>query len=40
MPENTGYMIAAYIVTAVVYLVYGGSLITRGLRALREDREG
>ncbi len=40
MPENEGYMIAAYVVAAVVYLGYGGSLITRGLRALRQDREG
>jgi hypothetical protein len=40
MPENEGYMIAAYVVAAVVYLVYGGSLLTRGLRALRQDREG
>ncbi len=40
MPENAGYMIAAYIVAAVVYLIYGGSLITRGLRALRRDGEG
>ena len=39
MPENAGYMIAAYIVAAVVYLVYGGSLITRALRALRQDRD-
>lgn len=39
MPENSGYMIAAYIVTAVVYLVYSGILLTRGLRALRRDRE-
>ena len=39
MPENQGYMIAAYVVAAVVYLVYGGSLITRGLRALRQDRD-
>lgn len=40
MPENAGYMIAAYIVAAAVYLVYSGSLLTRGLRALRRDREG
>ncbi len=38
MPENAGYMIAAYIVAAVVYLVYGGSLIARALRALRQDQ--
>ena len=38
MPENTSYMIAAYVVTAVVYLVYGGSLLARGFRALRKDR--
>jgi len=40
MPENEGYMIAAYVVAAVVYLVYGGSLLTRGFRALRQNREG
>ena len=38
MPENTSYMIAAYVVTAVVYLVYGGSLLARGFSALRKDR--
>ncbi len=38
MPENTSYMIAAYVVAAVVYLLYGGSLLTKGLRALRKDR--
>lgn len=37
MPENASYMMAAYVVAAVVYLVYGGSLIIRGLRALRQD---
>ena len=38
MPENTSYMIAAYVVAAVVYLVYGASLLTKGFRALRGDR--
>ena len=38
MPDNTSYMIAAYVVAAVVYLVYGGSLLVRGFRALRKDR--
>ena len=38
MPENISYMIAAYVVAAVVYLLYGGSLLTKGLRALRKDR--
>ncbi len=39
MPQNEGYMIAAYVVAAVVYLVYGGSLVTRGLRAIRQHRD-
>ena len=34
MPENTSYMIAAYVVTAVVYLGYTGSLIGKVRRAL------
>ena len=28
-PDNTGYMVAAYIVTAVVVLFYAGSLAWR-----------
>ena len=39
MPENTSYMIAAYVVAALVYLVYGGSLLAKGLRALRKDEQ-
>ncbi len=39
MPENTSYMIAAYVVTAVVYVVYAGNLIARARRALRGRTE-
>jgi hypothetical protein len=35
MPENTGYMIAAYVVTAVIYLFYSGNLFARARRALQ-----
>ncbi len=28
-PDNAGYMIAAYVVAAVVILVYAGSLLVR-----------
>lgn len=33
-PENGGYMVAAYIVTAVVLLVYAGMLVRRAKRAV------
>ena len=33
-PENAGYFHAAYIAAAVVYLVYGWSVVRR-MRALR-----
>ena len=33
MPANSGYFVAAYAVTAVVYLLYGLSIIVR-VRAL------
>jgi len=39
MPDNSGYMIAAYIVAAVVYLSYATSLMIRARRALRERDE-
>lgn len=39
MPDNTGYMIAAYVVTALVYLVYAGRLLTKGMNALRKGRD-
>jgi hypothetical protein len=34
-PENGGYMLAAYVVTAVILLGYGLSLWRRAARALR-----
>ena len=34
-PENAGYMIAAYVVTAVILLGYVGLLWRRGATALR-----
>ena len=39
MPENTSYMIAAYVVTAVIYVVYAGNLVVRARRALQGRRE-
>jgi hypothetical protein len=35
MPSNAGYLVAAYIATAVVYSLYGFSIVvrTRRLRA-------
>ncbi len=38
MPENTNFMIAAYIVAAVIVLVYAVSLFVR-LRQAAKDRE-
>jgi hypothetical protein len=35
-PDNGGYMIAAYLVTAVVLLGYAGGLWRRARRAIRE----
>jgi hypothetical protein len=35
MPENTGYMVAAYVVTAVIYLFYAGNLLVKASRALQ-----
>lgn len=36
-PQNGGYMIAAYIVTAVIYSLYTISLWVRARNALREE---
>lgn len=33
LPNNAGYMIAAYLVTAVIILGYSVSLMVRGRRA-------
>ena len=33
-PENGGYMVAAYVVTAVVLLGYAGLLLRRARRAI------
>lgn len=38
MPENTNYMIAGYIVAAVIVLVYAVSLFVR-LRQAAKDRQ-
>ncbi len=38
MPENTNFMIAAYIVAAVIVLIYAVSLFIR-LRQAAKDRE-
>lgn len=35
MPENANYMVAAYVVAGVVYIVYAGLLLRRAVRALR-----
>ena len=35
MPSNAGYYVAAYVAAAVVYLVYGLSIVLR-MRSLRE----
>ncbi len=34
-PQNGGYMLAAYIVAAVIYLTYSLTLYLRGRRALK-----
>lgn len=38
-PANEGYMVAAYVVTAVILLVYALSLWMRARVLLREKRE-
>jgi hypothetical protein len=35
-PDNAGYMVAAYVVTAVVLLGYAGSLLKRAMTLNRE----
>ncbi len=35
-PQNGGYMVAAYIITAVIYTVYTISLWVRARNALRD----
>lgn len=37
-PANEGYMIAAYVVTAVIVLGYAVSLLTRARKALRDSK--
>ena len=39
-PENAGYAVAAYIVTAVILLGYTGTLWRRAGRAIRRARRG
>jgi hypothetical protein len=39
-PLNGGYMIAAYVVAAVIYLTYSLSLWARARRALRDAGKG
>jgi len=40
-PANGGYMIAAYVVAAVIYVIYSLSLLTRVRRALNDaSKEG
>ena len=40
MPQNEGFMVAAYVVAAVVYVVYSASLLRRALKALRSQSGG
>jgi ABC-type branched-subunit amino acid transport system permease subunit len=35
-PQNGGFLVAAYVVAAVIYLAYAASLWGRAHRALRE----
>jgi hypothetical protein len=37
-PDNAGYMVAAYVVTAVILVGYAAGLWRRARRAVREDR--
>jgi hypothetical protein len=39
-PENGGYMIAAYVVTAVILVGYAVGMWRRARRAVGEEREG
>jgi hypothetical protein len=37
MPDNASYMVAAYVVAAVVYLAYTVRLFHRAIAALRDS---
>lgn len=37
-PANEGYMIAAYVVTAVIVLGYAGRLLLRAVRVLKDGQ--
>jgi hypothetical protein len=39
-PDNAGYMVAAYVVTAVILVGYAAALWRRARRAVREDGAG
>jgi hypothetical protein len=40
-PQNGGFLVAAYVVAAVIYLAYAGTLFLRAGRAMREaERRG
>jgi len=39
-PANGGYMIAAYIIAAVIYVIYSLSLWMRARRALNDTEKG
>lgn len=36
MPDNSAYMIAAYVVAGVVYLFYAGRLMAKAFGALKD----
>ena len=38
-PQNGGFLVAAYVVAAVIYLVYAATLWSRASRAMREARQ-
>ncbi len=40
MPQNEGFMVAAYLVAAVVYAGYSASLLVRALKALKSESTG
>ena len=37
-PDNGGFMVAAYLITAVIVVVYSAMLFIRAFRALRRER--
>ncbi|HUL69673.1 MAG TPA: hypothetical protein VLT17_05460 [Gemmatimonadales bacterium] len=39
-PANGGYMVAAYVIAAVIYVIYSLSLWTRARRALNDTEKG